>query len=53
MYVTKHRGSACTDEIIPYSIDERGLHLDTRLAATTSGPARRFRTGWPATYGVP
>ena len=28
MYVTKHRGSACTDEIIPYSIDERGLHLD-------------------------
>ena len=28
MYVTKHRGSACTDEIIPYSIDERGLHLE-------------------------
>ncbi len=27
MYVTKHRGSACTDEIIPYSIDERGLRL--------------------------
>ncbi|MCE5303354.1 MAG: recombinase RecA [Planctomycetaceae bacterium] len=27
MYVTKHRGSACTDEIIPYAIDDRGLHL--------------------------
>jgi hypothetical protein len=27
MYVTKHRGSACTDEMIPYSIDERGLRL--------------------------
>ena len=27
MYVTKHRGSACTDEIIPYSIDDKGLHL--------------------------
>jgi KaiC/GvpD/RAD55 family RecA-like ATPase len=28
MYVTKHRGSACTDEIIPYRIDDRGLRLD-------------------------
>lgn len=28
MYVTKHRGSVCTDEIIPYSIDERGLHVE-------------------------
>jgi KaiC/GvpD/RAD55 family RecA-like ATPase len=28
MYVTKHRGSACTDEIIPYSIDDRGLRLE-------------------------
>ena len=28
MYVAKHRGSACTDEIIPYSIDERGLKLE-------------------------
>jgi KaiC/GvpD/RAD55 family RecA-like ATPase len=28
MYVTKHRGSACTDEIIPYAIDDRGLHLE-------------------------
>jgi len=27
MYITKHRGSACTDEIIPYEIDDRGLHL--------------------------
>lgn len=27
MYVTKHRGSACTDEIIPYEIDDRGLNL--------------------------
>ena len=27
MYITKHRGSACTDEIIPYSIDDRGLKL--------------------------
>lgn len=28
MYVSKHRGSACTDEIIPYAIDDRGLHLE-------------------------
>ena len=28
MYVTKHRGSACTDEIIPYAIDDRGLKLE-------------------------
>jgi KaiC/GvpD/RAD55 family RecA-like ATPase len=28
IYITKHRGSACTDEIIPYSIGERGLYLD-------------------------
>ena len=27
MYITKHRGSACTDEIIPYTIDDRGLKL--------------------------
>lgn len=27
MYVAKHRGSVCTDEIIPYHIDDRGLHL--------------------------
>jgi KaiC/GvpD/RAD55 family RecA-like ATPase len=28
MYVGKHRGSACTDEIIPYRIDDRGVRLD-------------------------
>jgi hypothetical protein len=27
MYVAKHRGSACTDEIMPYSIDDQGLRL--------------------------
>jgi KaiC/GvpD/RAD55 family RecA-like ATPase len=27
MYVGKHRGSACTDEIIPYHIDDRGIQL--------------------------
>jgi KaiC/GvpD/RAD55 family RecA-like ATPase len=27
MYITKHRGSACTDEIIPYTINDRGLQL--------------------------
>jgi KaiC/GvpD/RAD55 family RecA-like ATPase len=26
-YVAKHRGSACTDEIIPYTIDDGGLKL--------------------------
>ncbi len=29
LYVAKHRGSACTDEIIPYRIDDRGIHLET------------------------
>jgi KaiC/GvpD/RAD55 family RecA-like ATPase len=28
MYISKHRGSACTDQIIPYSIHENGLVLD-------------------------
>jgi RecA/RadA recombinase len=28
MYVAKHRGSACTDELIPYRIAADGLHLD-------------------------
>ena len=28
MYISKHRGSACTDEIVPYHIDDQGLHLD-------------------------
>lgn len=27
MYVFKHRGSACTDEILPYEIDDNGLHI--------------------------
>ena len=27
-YVAKHRGSACTDEIIPYQIDDQGLNLE-------------------------
>ncbi len=29
MYITKHRGSACADEIIPYTIDDRGLKLES------------------------
>jgi KaiC/GvpD/RAD55 family RecA-like ATPase len=28
MYISKHRGSACSDEIIPYHIDDQGLHLE-------------------------
>jgi len=28
MYVGKHRGSACTDRLIPYHIDEQGIRLD-------------------------
>ena len=27
LYVAKHRGSACSEEIIPYQIDERGIQL--------------------------
>jgi KaiC/GvpD/RAD55 family RecA-like ATPase len=27
LYIAKHRGSACTDEIVPYTIDDRGLHV--------------------------
>ena len=27
MYVFKHRGSACSDEILPYEIDDQGLRL--------------------------
>jgi len=27
LYVAKHRGSACTDEIVPYQIGEQGLYL--------------------------
>jgi len=28
LYVAKHRGSACSDEIAPYTIGERGLRLE-------------------------
>lgn len=28
MYIAKHRGSVCTDEILPYRIDEHGLALE-------------------------
>ncbi|MCC9609658.1 recombinase RecA [Blastopirellula sp. JC732] len=28
MYVPKHRGSAVTDEIVPYTIDDAGLHFE-------------------------
>ena len=27
MYIAKHRGSACSDEILPYAIDDGGLRL--------------------------
>lgn len=30
LYVAKHRGSACSDEIVPYSIDDRGLRVGAR-----------------------
>ena len=29
LYVAKHRGSPCTDEIIPYRIDDGGIRLET------------------------
>jgi KaiC/GvpD/RAD55 family RecA-like ATPase len=28
LYVAKHRGSACTEEIVPYTIDEHGLRIE-------------------------
>ena len=28
MYIAKHRGSACTDEIVPYRIEEAGIQLE-------------------------
>ncbi|NUQ63025.1 MAG: recombinase RecA [Pirellulales bacterium] len=28
MYIAKHRGSACTDEILPYRIEDGGIRLD-------------------------
>lgn len=27
MYIAKHRGSACSEEILPYTIDERGVRV--------------------------
>jgi len=27
LHIAKHRGSVCADEIVPYRIDDRGLHL--------------------------
>jgi KaiC/GvpD/RAD55 family RecA-like ATPase len=27
LYIAKHRGSACADEFVPYTIDDRGLRL--------------------------
>lgn len=27
MYIAKHRGSACTEEIVPYKIDDQGLQV--------------------------
>ena len=27
LYIAKHRGSACTDEIQTYDIDDCGLHI--------------------------
>ncbi len=27
MYIAKHRGSACSDEVVPYRIDDQGLHV--------------------------
>ncbi|HTN74996.1 MAG TPA: recombinase RecA, partial [Pirellulaceae bacterium] len=27
LYVAKHRGSACTDEIVPYTIDDSGVRI--------------------------
>lgn len=28
LYIAKHRGSACDERIVPYRIDNQGLHLD-------------------------
>jgi hypothetical protein len=27
LYVAKHRGSVCSEEIVPYKIGDRGLHV--------------------------
>jgi KaiC/GvpD/RAD55 family RecA-like ATPase len=31
MYIAKHRGSACADEIIPYCISDRGLQFEASV----------------------
>ena len=28
LFIAKHRGSACSDEIVRYTIDDRGIRLD-------------------------
>ncbi len=28
LFIAKHRGSACSDEIIRYNVDDRGIRLD-------------------------
>lgn len=28
LYIAKHRGSACSEEILPYTIDDRGLRIE-------------------------
>jgi KaiC/GvpD/RAD55 family RecA-like ATPase len=28
LYISKHRGSACSDEVVPYRIDEQGMRMD-------------------------
>lgn len=30
LHVAKHRGSACSEEIVPYTIDDRGMRVATR-----------------------
>jgi KaiC/GvpD/RAD55 family RecA-like ATPase len=30
MYIAKHRGSACSEEILPYRIDDEGVKLDAK-----------------------
>jgi hypothetical protein len=27
LYIAKHRGSACSEEVTPYTIDEQGLRI--------------------------
>jgi hypothetical protein len=27
LHVAKHRGSACSDDIVPYTLDDRGIRL--------------------------